>query len=90
MAQDISMIVDEILIEVMVGLIVIAIVGAAGSFYTLYRCVHRQAIRQQKIETAMAVIVRLFVSQTKRLHPESTEEMTEIEEIYKDLIDGSK
>ena len=84
------MIVDEILIEVMVGLIVIAIVGAAGSFYTLYRCVHRQAIRQQKIETAMAVIVRLFVSQTKRLHPESTEEMTEIEEIYKDLIDGSK
>ena len=90
MAQDIRMIVDEILIEVMVGLIVVAIVGAAGSFYTLYRCVHRQALKIEKTQTAVAVIVRLFVSQTKRLHPESIQEMTEIEEIYKDLIDDPK
>lgn len=75
--------------QVLSGLIIAAIVGAASSMFILYKCVHKQAAELKKTKIAFAVVVRLFVAQAKILHPKS-KELLEIEEIYKDLMNGEK
>ncbi len=73
--------------QVLSGLIIAAIVGAASSMFILYKCVHKQAIELKKTKQAFAIVVRLFVSEAKRLHPKQSEELIEIEKIYKELME---
>jgi len=84
--EEITMEIDFIM-QVLSGLIIAAIIGAASSMFILYKCVHKQAVELKKTKIAFAVVVRLFITQAKRLHPNESKEMLEIEEIYKDLID---
>jgi len=79
----------DLIIQVLSGLIIAAIIGAASSMIILYKCVHKQAVELKKVKIAFAVVVRLFVTETKRLHPKESKEMLEIEEIYKDLMDDN-
>ena len=81
-----NMIINDLFIQILSGLIIAAIIGASTSFFVLYKCVHKQAVELKKAKTAFAVIVRLFVTESKRLHPEESEELLEIEEIYKELM----
>ena len=86
MAEEIVY-VNELLIQILAGLIIAAIIGAASSMFILYKCVHKQAIELKKAKIAFAVVVRLFVTETKRLHPKESQEILEIEKIYKELLD---
>jgi len=77
----------DFIMQVLSGLIIAAIAGAASSMFILYKCVHKQAIELKKTKIAFAVVVRLFVTEAKRLHPNESQEILEIEKIYKELID---
>jgi len=74
------------IMQVLSGLIIAAIIGAASSMFILYKCVHKQALELKKAKIAFAVVIRLLVTEAKRLHPKESKELLEIEEIYKDLI----
>jgi len=85
--EQIPMYVNELLIEIMVGLIIAAILGAASSFFIMYKCIHKQAQDMQLMKKATIICYRFIVKDSKRLHSE--EDITDIEKIYKDLIDES-
>ena len=75
--------------QVLSGLIVAAIVGAASSFVIMYRCIHRQAQDMKLMKKATAFVLRRQVQETKSLHPEKTDEIEDLEKTYKDLIDNN-
>jgi len=82
------MYVDELLIQILAGLIIAAIVGAASSMFILYKCVHRQARRINQINKAFVVVLKLLVIDTRKNHPDS-EYITEIDKIYKEIVKES-
>ncbi len=86
MANEITMEIDDILIQVLAGLIITAIVGAASSMFILYRCIHRQAQDMQLMKKATAFVLRRQVQEAKILHPEQTDDIEDLEKTYKDLI----
>jgi len=81
---------DEILIEIMIGLIIASIIGAASSFFILYKCVHKQAQDMKLMKKATAFVLRRQVQETKTLHPEKVDEIEDLDKTYKDLIENSK
>lgn len=80
------MYVDEILIEILAGLIILAIVSAATSFVIMYKCIHRQAQDMQLMKKATAFVLRRQVQETKSLHPERIDEIEDLEKTYRDLV----
>ena len=53
MAEEIiTMYVDELLIQILAGLIIIAIAGAASSFVIMYSCIHKQALDMRLMKKA--------------------------------------
>lgn len=92
MAEEeiITMYVDELLIQILAGLIIAAIVGAASSMFILYKCIRKQAQDMKLMKKATAFVLRRQVQETKTLHPESFDEIEDLERTYKDLIDNSK
>jgi len=81
---------DEILIEIMIGLIIAAIIGAATSFFILYKCVHKQAQDMKLMKKATAFVLRRQVQETKTLHPEKVDEIEDLDKTYNDLIENSE
>lgn len=84
--EQITMYVDEILIEILAGLIILAIVSAATSFVIMYKCIHRQAQDMQLMKKATAFVLRRQVQETKSLHPERIDEIEDLEKTYRDLV----
>lgn len=84
--EEITVYVDEMLIEILAGLILLAIAGAASSMFVLYRCIHKQALDMKLMKKATAFVLRRQVQETKTLHPEQKEEIEDLEKTYKDLI----
>ena len=78
---------DDFLAQILSGLIVESIIGAATSFYILIKCVHRQAKDLALMKKATAIVFNLIARDTARLHGEHG--LTDIDEIYKELIDKS-
>ena len=79
------------IMQVLSGLIIAAIVGAASSMFILYKCVHRQAQDMKLMKKATAFVLRRQVQETKSLHPEKIDEIEDLEKTYKDLTnDNSK
>lgn len=85
MAEEITMYVDELLIQIFAGLIIAAIIGAASSMFILYKCIHRQAQDMKIMKKATAFVLRRQVQETKTLHPESIDEIEDLEKTYRDL-----
>ncbi len=85
MAEEI-MYVDDVLIQIMSGLIIAAIIGAASSFIIMYKCIHRQAQDMQLMKKATAFVLRRQVQETKTLHPEAKQEIEDLEKTYNDLV----
>ena len=81
-------IMSEILIQIMAGLIITAIVGAASFMFVLYKCIHKQAQDMKIMKTATAFVLRRLVQETKQLHPEAVEEIEDLEKTYKELTDS--
>jgi len=74
------------IMQVLSGLIIVAIVGAASSMLILYKCVHRQAQDMKLMKKATAFVLRRQVQETKLLHPEKIDEIEDLEKTYKDLV----
>lgn len=76
----------DLLVQILAGLIVAAIIGAASSMFILYKCIHKQAQDMQLMKKATAFVLRRQVQETKTLHPESIEEIEDLEKTYNDLV----
>ena len=79
----------SILIEILVGLILSAIIGAFSFSLILYKCVHKQAKDIQVMKKATSFVLRRQVQVTKQLHPEKIDEIEDLEKTYNDLIDSN-
>lgn len=84
-----DMYVNEFLIEILAGLILIAIAGAFSSMFILYKCIHKQAQDMKLMKKATAFVLRRQVQETKSLHPESKDEIEDLEKTYKDLTNNN-
>ena len=81
---------NEMIMQVTIGLIIAAIIGAGSSMFILYKCIHRQAQDMKLMKKATAFVLRRQVQETKQLHPENKDEIEDLEQTYKDLINNSK
>ena len=84
----IQMQIDDILIQILSGLIIAAMIGGATSMFVLYKCIHKQARKINRINRAFAVVLQLLVIDTRKNHPDS-EFVTEIDKIYKEIVKDS-
>ena len=84
--MGLDVIIDNFLVEILSGLIVASILGAAGAFYILYKCVHHQRQDITLMKRATAFVLRRQVQETKHLHPERKDEIEDLEKTYKELI----
>lgn len=82
--MGLDMIINDFLIEILAGLIIAAIIGAATSFYILINCVHRQKDDIALMKKATIIVLRFIVKDTKEYHGEMP---TDFEKLYKELID---
>ncbi len=87
--------INDLFIQILSGLIITAIVGFATFTFVLYKCIHKQALKinrlERKINTtskAFAVVLQLLVIDTRKNHPNS-EYITEIDKIYKEIVKES-
>ncbi len=79
--------VEYFLMELLIGLVIAAIIGAGTSFYVIYRCVHKQRIDIALMKKATAFVLRRQVQETKQLHPEQKDEIEDLEKTYNELTD---
>ena len=84
--MGIEMFIEQFLVELLAGLIVAAIIGAATSFYILIRCVHKQAQDIALMKRANVIVIGMIVKDAKRLH--GSENITDVEQVYKELIES--
>lgn len=85
--MGLEMIIGDFLIQVLSGLIIAAIIGAATSFAILIRCVHKQARDIALMKKANIIVIGMIVKDTKRLHGD--ENVTDVEKVYKELINSN-
>jgi len=83
--MGLDVILDDFLIQILSGLIVASIIGAATSFFILIRCVHRQRSDIALMKKAMVYTLRLIARDTQQLHGDN-HSLKDIDEIFKDLM----
>lgn len=82
--MGLEVIIQDFLIEILTGLIMAAIIGAASSFYVLINCVHKQRDDIALMKKATIIVLRFIVKDTKEFHGGKVP--TDFEELYKELI----
>ena len=82
------MIINDLLIQILAGLIIAAIISFTTFTFILYKCIHKQALKINQINKAFAVVLKLLVIDTRKNHPDS-EYITEIDKIYKEIVADS-
>jgi hydrogenase-4 membrane subunit HyfE len=87
MAEE-RMMINDLFIQILSGLIIAAIVGFASFTFILYKCIHKQAHKINRINKAFAVVLKLMVIDTRKNHPDS-EYITEIDKIYQEIVKDS-
>ena len=80
-----DVILDDFLVQILSGLIVAAIIGAATSFFVLIRCVHRQRTDIALMKKAMVYTLRLIAKDTQLLHGDK-HTLEGIDGVFKDLL----
>ena len=81
--MGLEMIISDFLIEILTGLIMAAIIGAASSFYVLIKCVHKQRDDIALMKKATIIVLGFIVKDTAHYHGEMP---TDFEKLYKELI----
>jgi len=81
-----DMMINDLLIEILAALIVASIIGFATFTIVLYKCIHKQARKINRINKAFAVVLKLLVIDTRKNHPDS-EYITEIDKIYQEIVE---
>ncbi len=87
MAEE-NIMINDLFIQILSGLIIASIIGFASFTFILYKCIHKQARKINSINKAFVVVLKLLVIDTKKNHPNS-EYITEIDKIYKEIVDDS-
>ncbi len=82
--MGLEMIISDFLIEILTGLIIAAIIGAATSFYILIKCVHKQKDDIALMKKATIIVLRFIVKDRQHFH--GGEMLTDFEKLYKELI----
>lgn len=85
--MGLELIIDDFLIQILSGLIVASIIGAATSITYMIRCVHKQARDISLMKKANIIVIGMMVKDAKRLHGE--ENITDIETVYKELVNSN-
>jgi len=75
----------DLIMQILSGLIIAAIIGAASSMLIMYKCIHKQAQDMKIMKKATAFVLRRQVRETKSLHPEKIDEIEDLEKTYRDL-----
>lgn len=83
--MGLDVILSDFFIQILSGLIVASIIGAATSFAILIKCVHRQAQDLALMKKATIIVFNLIARDTARLHGDD-HNLTDLDEIYKELI----
>jgi hypothetical protein len=79
------LIIQDVLIEIIIGLIIAAIIGAGTSFWILIKCVHKQREDIKLMKKATLIAFSFIVKDTREFHGQ---DMTDIEQLYRDLINS--
>ena len=88
MTEETIMYVDGLLIQILAGLIIAAIIGAASWMFIQSKCIHKQAQDMKLMKKATAFVLRRLVQEIKTLHPESIDEIEDLEKTYRNLIES--
>ncbi len=80
--------INDLVIEILAGLVVALIVGFASFTLILYRCIHKQARKINRINKAFAVVLKLLVIDIQENHPDS-KIISEVDNIYKEMVEDS-
>jgi len=80
--------INDLIIEILAGLVVALIVGFASFTFILYKCIHKQARKINRINKAFAVVLKLLVIDIQENHPDS-KLISEIDNIYKEMVKDS-
>lgn len=83
--MGLDVIMDDFFAQILSGLIVASIIGAATSFYILIRCVHRQRNDITLMKRAMVYTLRIIAKDTQQLHGDN-HNLSDLDEIFKDLL----
>jgi len=83
--MGLDLIFDDFLVQILSGLIVASIIGAATSFFILIRCVHRQRSDIASMKKAMIYTLRLIAKDTQLLHGDK-HTLEGIDGVFKDLL----
>lgn len=81
-------IITQVGIDIITALIIVAVLGASSSWYVIYRCQKKQSSDIKLMKKATAFVLRRQVQETKILHPEAIEEIEDLEQTYKDLVEN--
>jgi hypothetical protein len=83
--MGLDLILDDFLVQILSGLIVASIIGAATSFFILIRCVHRQRNDIALMKKAMIYTLRIIAKDTQNLHGDN-HNLGDLDDIFKDLL----
>ena len=83
-------VITQIGIDILTALLVIVIFGAISSMYVFYKCLKKQSADIKLMKKASVFVLRRIVQETKTLHPESIEEIEDLEQTYKDLVENNE
>lgn len=88
MTEEIIIQVNDLLIQILSGLIIAAIISFTTVTFILYNCIHKQARKINRINKAFAIALKLLVIDTRKNHPDS-DYITKIDKIYKEIVEDS-
>jgi len=81
-------IITQIGIEILTTLLIAVILVAASSMYVFYKSLKKQSADIKLMKKASVFVLRRLVQETKTLHPEAIEEIEDLEQTYKDLVEN--
>jgi len=85
MAEIITQIGIDILTALLTGVIIIAI----STLYVFHKSLKKQSADIKLMKKASVFVLRRLVQETKSLHPEAIEEIEDLEQTYKDLVENN-
>ena len=84
MVQVITQIGIDILTALLIGVIMIA----TSTLYIFHKSLKKQSSDIKLMKKASVFVLRRLVQETKTLHPEAIEEIEDLEQTYKDLVEN--
>jgi len=81
-------IITQIGIDIITGLLGAIILIVASWMYIFYKTVKKQSADIKLMKKASVFVLRRLVQETKTLHPEAIEEIEDLEQTYKDLVEN--